>query len=345
MKNILTFYLSILVIIFVSSCSSTNYLTMTVTEPAPVYLSDNIQKIAILDRSLPNEETKILDALDKILTAEGKELDKDGAKEMINGLKDELLDRNRFSKIKVLSVNERSPGMGVFPSKLTWEKVDQLCKMNSVDALYVLSFYDTDAKIDYKQIPVEVKNPLGGVIKTVEHQATITTNIKCGWRIYDNQNKTIQDEFIINERIVSQGRGINPLKAIKAVVDRKEHVMDMSNRMGHTYAGRIFNYDIRVSRDYYVRGTDNFKIAKRRAQTGDWDGAADLWEMELTNPKMKVAGRATYNMAIINEINGNLDEALDWASKAYTDYGDKRALRYTNILKSRIQKNKLLYGE
>jgi len=317
---------------------------MTVTEPAPVYLSKDIQKIGIIDRSLPSEETKLLDNLDKILSIEGKELDKDGASEIIKGLKDELTGKNRFSKILLLTkIDERSPGMGVFPAKLPWTKVDQICKRNKVDALYVLSFYDTDAKVDYKTVPVEIVNPLGVKIQTVEHHATITTTIKSGWRIYDNRNKSIQDEFVTNRSVVSHGKGINPFKAIKAILDRKEAVMDVSNDMGRKYARRIFNFDIRVSRDYYVRGSDNFKIAKRRAQTGDWDGAADLWEMELSNPKMKVAGRATYNMAIINEINGNLDEALDWASKAYTDYNDKRALRYTNILKNRIEKNKQLY--
>jgi len=40
-------------------------------------------------------------------------------------------------------------------------------------------------------------------------------------------------------------------------------------------------------------------------------------------------------MAIINEINGNLHEAMDWASRAYAEYNNKEALRYLNILKYR----------
>ena len=88
-----------------------------------------------------------------------------------------------------------------------------------------------------------------------------------------------------------------------------------------------------------MRGTDNFKIAKRRAQTGNWDGAAELWEKEIDNPKSKVAGRAHYNMAIINEINGNLDEAIQWARKAYSDYNNKLALDYVRILEERERRN------
>ena len=71
-------------------------------------------------------------------------------------------------------------------------------------------------------------------------------------------------------------------------------------------------YRIRVARRYYVRGTTNFKIAKHRAQTGNGDGAAELCNKEVSNPKRKVAGRACYNMAIINEINDDLNAAVEW---------------------------------
>jgi hypothetical protein len=127
--------------------------------------------------------------------------------------------------------------------------------------------------------------------------------------------------------------------AIESIAGRKEAVMQTSSNLGHQYALRILPYRIRVKRDYYVRGTNNFEIAKRRAQTGNWDGAAELWEKEVSNSKLKVSGRACYNLAIINEINGDLDKAIEWASRSYTDTRNKLALRYVNTLKYRVQRN------
>lgn len=40
-------------------------------------------------------------------------------------------------------------------------------------------------------------------------------------------------------------------------------------------------------------------------------------------------------MAIINEINGSLDDALGWAQKSYEDYGIRPALKYIRILEDR----------
>ena len=56
----------------------------------------------------------------------------------------------------------------------------------------------------------------------------------------------------------------------------------------------------------------------------------------------KLAGRGCYNMAIISEINGELDIAIEWAQKSYENYNNKLALQYLRILKNRkAQNNKL----
>jgi len=331
----------LLVSIILCSCSSKNLLTISVTEPAPVYVPSNIRSVGIIDRSLPvDENEKKIDKIDKILSAEGKNLDKDGAHESIVGLFDELINSSKFYEVKIIdSIDVRSPGSGVFPSPLSWKTIERICYENNVDAIFVLSFYDTDTKIDYKAVPIEIDGPLGIKIPAVEHHAIIAALIKTGWRIYDPVNKFILDEYLVNENMVLTGAGINPVRAIEAIIGRKEAVLQVSNNIGHNYALRILPYKIRVARHYYVRGTNNFKIAKRRAQTGNWDGAAKLWDKEVLNLKRKVAGRACYNMAIINEINGDLDAAVEWASKSYTDYKNKMALRYLNVLKYRIERN------
>ena len=58
-----------------------------------------------------------------------------------------------------------------------------------------------------------------------------------------------------------------------------------------------------------------------------------------------MAGRAHYNMAVINEINGNLDSAIDWAREAYATYGTREALQYLRILQNRRAQQEQLTAE
>ncbi len=323
------------------SCK-TQQLYLSVLEPAPVTVPSYIRSVGIINRSMPTDETRALDVIDKALSLEGVDLDKEGAQYSIKGLSDELSTNNRFIEVKTLSdIDFRTPKMELFPTPLSWDIVDQICKETGTDALFSLEKFDTDTKINYSNRKVDIKTPLG-TIPGLEHQADMETLVKTGWRIYDPAGKTILDQYIYDESIVFTGRGINPLLAVSALVGRKEAVNQVSTKAGHGYAFRILPYSLRVMRDYYVKGTDNFKIARRKAQVGKWDEAGELWEKETGNPNMKVAGRAAYNMAIINEINGNLDTALQWAQKSYEDYNNKLGLRYVHILENRKYKTDVL---
>lgn len=338
MKN----YIFILLLTSILVSCKTNELYLNVVEPAPVTLPSSIKKIGVINRSMPTDKSKAFDVIDRALSLEGASLDKDGAQESIRGLSDELLNNNRFTGVKTLNdIDFRTPWLTVFPTPLSWEIVDQICKETGTDALFSLEKFDTDTRISYSNRKVEIKTILGSV-PALEHQANMETIVNTGWRIYDPSGKMILDEYIYHESIIFSGKGINPLLAAAALMGRKDAVNKVSNKAGHGYAFRIIPFKLRVMRDYYVKGTDNFKIARRKAQMGKWDEAGDLWQKETGNPRMKVAGRAVYNMAIINEINGDLNAALKWAQKSYEEYNNKLGIKYVRILENRKYKNEVL---
>ncbi len=336
MKKLFYQILYVLAATLITSCVSTNQLTMNAVEPAPVSIASDVRHIGIINRSLPSEGHQTIDQIDKILSIEGKNLDKHGAEAAVIALRDELRAEGRFQEIvNIENEPELQKGLGVLPATLNWDQVEELCEKYDVDVIFSLAFYDTDTKVDYKQTTIQYPNSLGVKLPIPGHQVTLKTLIKNGWRVYDPQSKLILDEYFFNENIVAVGSGINPMEAVKTIINRKEAVVEHSKNIGNAYARRIRPYKRRVTRNYFVKGTDNFVVAKRRAQTGDWDGAAKLWEQDLTHPDEKVAGRAHYNMAISNEINGDLEKALDFASKAYSDFRNNEALRYLDILRYR----------
>ncbi len=324
------------------SCSATNHVYISVLQPSPVTLPPGMKEVGIINRSLVSEKIKVLDIVDKVMTLEGDSLDAQASQAGIIGLADELINNKRFTNVTAFTnLNLRSNVPGQFPTPLTWDLVDQICREKHVDALFSLELFDTDSKLSYTTVPVSIKTPLGN-IPGVEHHASMFTTVKTGWRIYDPVQRLILDEYPIARSITLSGKGINPVAAAGAILNRKDAVKDISRKVGQDYAYRLLPYWIKVTRDYYVKGNGNFSIAKRKAQTGNWNGAAELWEKETRASSSTIAGRACYNMAIICEINGQLDKAIEWAQKAYENYNNKLALRYVNILKQRKESNNLL---
>ncbi len=336
-------YFLFLIAVLPVSCK-TSQLSLTVVEPAPVTLPREIKKVGVINRSIPTDQTKTLDIIDKALSLEGADLDKDGAEPCLAGLAAELMNNRRFDEVKNLSdIDFRTPKLGdIFPVPLSWDIVDKINKERGTDALFALEFYDTETKLNYSSGKSDVKTPLGIVIPAVEHRANMETLVKTGWRIYYPAERIIADEFRHLESVVYTGRGVNPLVAVAGLAKRKDAIKEVSNQAGHGYALRLIPFELRVMRDYFVKGTDNFKIARRKAQMGKWDEAGLLWEQETLNPKPEIAGRACHNMGIINEINGDVDAALAWAQKAYEDYRIRKSLEYTRILENRLMKREVL---
>ncbi len=340
-----TYLIIFLAVITFFSCK-TSQMSLSVVEPAPISIPPNIKEVGIVNRSMPTDENASVNKVDQVLSLEGMKLDKDGSAACMGSLAEELKMNERFEEVKMLDqVDLRNPLLGKMAAPVDWNTISTICEDNQVDALIMLELFDTNGDIHYDSHSKTIEGPLGVKIPALEHEATMTTTISTGWRIYDNVNKQILDESWKGDEIVSTGRGINPVAAASAIIDRKQAVIDVSQNVGKSYAWNMMPYRIRVSRDYFVKGTDNFKVAQRRAQTGNWDGAAELWEKETHNSNSKVAGMACYNMAIISEINGDLEQAVEWAQRSYADYNIKEGLQYVRILKNRIAKREQLEFE
>jgi hypothetical protein len=179
MKNFIVIIL--LAILFVSC--KTNELYINVLQPAPITMPSGIKNVGIINRSIPTDETKLLDALDKTLSLEGTDLDRDGAWESIAGLTEELRNNERFSDVKLLNdIDFKASRIGILPPPLADRIVDSICAVTGTDALFALERFDTDTKVSYSsagQVRTKLGNiPLPGL------EVSMETIIKSGWRIY-----------------------------------------------------------------------------------------------------------------------------------------------------------------
>lgn len=334
-------YILILLLATAALSCKTNQLYINVLQPAPVTMSPGIKKVGIINRSIPTDETKTLDALDRVLSLESADLDKDGAWESIAGVAGELRNNDRFSEVVLLNdIDFRSSRIGILPPMLSNSIADSICRVKGIDALFALERFDTDTQISTSSAG-SVETALGN-IPFLGFQVTMETIIKTGWRIYYPAEASVLDEFSFVESLGFTAKGISLLAAGEALKDRRNAIREVSRNAGRTYAERILPYRLNVTRTYYVKGTDNFGIAKRKAQNGKWDEAGTYWEKETNNPKAKIAGRAWYNMAILSEINGDIDKAMELAARAWEDYKTRKALDYTRILERRMNDRALL---
>jgi hypothetical protein len=332
-------FLSIILSIILISCSQFNYISLPVLRPAEITLPDHIQKIAVVNRSLPDDKNKAWNIIEGIITGEGIKADKIGSQICIEGFRQTLMQSPRFQLVNS-PINElHALGTGQMPPPLSWLQVESICQQSGADALVLLEVFDSDAFITTEAFEQQVKGPEGTMQKVTMYRAIMRIVVKTAWRIYDPKTRRTWDEIRDNDFMMFTAEGNTPEVAISALIARREAINRTGRYAGSLYANRISPMWTNVSRRYYKKGNEALETAARKARTNDWKGAADIWKKEANNPDNKIAGRAKYNMAVFCEKEGRLDLAIEWARKSYVENKNNKAKQYVNILNHQKNEN------
>lgn len=298
-----------------TGCTSTA--TLTVLEPGHITLPQDINKFALVNRYRPAKGgSSVWNVLEGIFTGENIGQDRRGAETSLYGLQDALRNSPRF-EFTMPNLELRGGGVGNnFPDPLSTQEVQQICRDAGTQALITIESFDSDSRLDYSIETEEKKTKNEKTYIDTTHVAIATVNVTVGWRMYDGKTGNLLDQFRMVEEAQFDAEGRTPNQAHRNLPNQEYVSNDMGARTGMRYSRRISPTWVNVSRNYYSKGSDKLKWARNLARADDWSGAADLWQQEANSAETKVKKRATYNMALAREIEGDLDGAMEWSQKA-----------------------------
>lgn len=312
-----------------------------VLQPADLLIPEHITKIVLIDRSKPSGG--FLSNIESILTGEEYQQDKQGRRRTLEGLSDVLQKTPRFQTIYSNVELEGSKGGRSYMPPLSWREVEDLCTKYGGDALVSIEMFDSDISSTTTSRTIKEKDKDGREISRVVFDGRREGTVNLGWRFYDPKNRTILDEYKDSDRTeVTSSSANSQQNALQSLRKSYDIVRDLGNKLGGKYGKRIAPVWITLSRTYYkeIKGSnkERFEQAARYADAGEWLRAVDIWEkIAGIRSDKDAAGKATYNLAVAAEVNGQLNTALQYAKDAYTQFGDKKAKSYIRTLELRIQ--------
>ena len=106
--------------------------------------------------------------------------------------------------------------------------------------------------------------------------------------------------------------------------------------MGNAYSARISPTWIYVNRDWYKKAKKSqaMKDATKLMFANNFEAARDKYLTISRSKDPKVAGKAFYNLAIVMEALGELEEGVKYCDEAIKK-GNKNAIQYRRILVGR----------
>lgn len=319
-----TFYVLALCLIF-ASCKTS--FRISVQEPAVIDLPGDASSFGIINNV--NNTNSPEQSIGSVLNSAKINGNVAAAERMTDGVHRSIENSNSLSSVTI-----KADSVRLYGGAINWEYLDTLAAQNDLDGFIEIAEFRT-------------VSPVGGTIAAnVEGKSSTKLHGTAYINYYVNEGHWVRERFVVRKsyRIPTSG-STSILDMLADVQKKREYYRALGFELG-LHAGRlIYPNWVWVNRKYYNKGSKELKRAAPMIQQGNWDIAEKQLQYALDNGGKKARARANYNLALVNEGQGELDNAIQYAETAALEYGDKLANEYLSTLRQRKRQMEILRNQ
>lgn len=300
------------------SCKSYfSALTIEMPEPPKEELPVDIQSITLMNRSMNNqfvghnEDTLQYYFYENSYQLSVVVLDSLAADTTIRSLGELLFESGRYDVVIPVERNiERTISYNLVPDTLNPEFVSEQCRKYNTDALMVLEQFSTKVMTD--NVEDKYYDKYSGT--SYSYYASLDLKYDAFFRIYKPGSKTkeiqLSDTIYWESADLSQVRMFSKLPSIKqAMINAGIKVaLDVDDKISPSWKSE--------KRGYFVLNRKDDPGSQLLNENNIAEAKAYWMEMALSTDK-KVKSMAEHNLALASELEGNIEEAIEWGLKSF----------------------------
>jgi tetratricopeptide (TPR) repeat protein len=96
-------------------------------------------------------------------------------------------------------------------------------------------------------------------------------------------------------------------------------VENTAEYFGKTFGLKLIPSWTITDRSYFLSKNIEMKKAEELCKNGEWIKAAEIYKRFTLSKNKNISAKAKYNMALICEMEGDIDAAIDWLNKSKSD--------------------------
>lgn len=297
--------------------------TIEVPIPPIFEIPDSIQSFTIMNRSMTSEfqnydERELqVDFYKKNFNTNYVLLDSLAADTTIKVLGDVLFNSQRFDVVIPLDRNiYRLLPYNKTPQALDWEYVANICETYNTDALVVLENLAIRTVTNYM---TGEERDLTLIYKY--HYATMDFYSMAHWRIYEPNSQKILVDAIMNQDTLYWAAFDYDIKNLfKQIPTVKGASTETAIKIALDFSDVIAPKWERAIRFYYILKDKQIDQSVELAAEGKWDEALENWLKFAESGNRSNQSKLMLNIALGNEMTGNIEDAILWAKKSQQLY-------------------------
>lgn len=206
---------------------------------------------------------------------------------------------------------------------VNWTYLDSLGARNNVNGFIEIA-------------EIRTVSPQGGVIgSTVEGNSSYQLKGTAYINYYILKDHVVHERFAVNRSYRISTSGSSIIDVLSDMQKKREYYRALGFELGLRAGNVLYPNIVWVNRQYFTKGSRELKQAKPMIRNGNWDIAEKQLEYGMNNGNRKVSGRIYYNLALVNEGQGDLETAIKYAETSALEFGNKHANSYLVELRRR----------
>jgi hypothetical protein len=319
------------------SCKS-YYTTLTIenARPAKEELPADIQSITLMNRSMDNQFLRHReDSLQMYFYRNGYQLstvvlDSTAADTTIRALAELLFESGRYDVVVPVDRNiDRNLSYALLPDTLSPVLVSQLCKRFNTDALMVMEQFSTKVMADYsaeKYLDATTGN-------NYSYYASLDLKYNAFFRIYKPGKNTLVKAIEVSDTIYWESSDYSQQRLFGKLPSIKQALINAGIKIALDLDSKISPSWISEKRGYFLFDLKNDR-GQQLMNENKPDEAKAFWLEKAQSTNKKIRSRAEYNLAVASELDGNIDQAIEWGLKSFYSYYQYQTEVYLKKLKA-----------
>jgi hypothetical protein len=335
--NYRTVFLFLSGIIIISCKSNFAIITIENSNPVKEELPSDIQSITLMNRSMNDQfQNYRKDSLQLYFYRKGYQLsenvlDSEASDTTIRSLAGLLFDSGRYDVVVPVERNmKRELSNELLPDTLNPEVVKKICTDYNTDALMVLERFTTKPMADYT--PEKSLNTTNGF--NYYYYASLDLGYNAFFRIYKPGKKTLIKEIELKDTISWESADNSQVRMFGKIPSIKQALINAGIKIALDVDEKISPTWTSEKRGYFLfKNTDD--KGQQLMSENNYAEAGKYWAELAQSTNKKIRSKAEYNLALISELDGNIDGAIDWGLKSFYSYYRYQTETYLKKLESR----------
>ncbi len=309
-----------ILLIGVTGCSSFSDVHFEVLRPAGYSVLPEIKSVVLVDNSkvFPDTSVNVIRVDDEIIKVDTTKVN-DYTKLILNTVKSELDNRLFFDTVYVDTIKYKSITNGDMIDKLTNAQIKDICEKFSVDAIVSLDAYKYTNNISVKSSGDS------------EYFSAYDASAINYWRIYNCSDMSVLNTHLQKDTIFWNGFGFSINSSLGTFIQFDKATKEIGLYLSYKMVDYLAPYWEEVIRRLYTSGNMHFLNATDWVNKDNWQEAEKIWNYIYTNGSKKAKIKAAVNLALSLERRGEINEATNWTSKAYTVMSEMKSEMKTKL--------------